>query len=195
MPHETIIDRRSWRLLVFKLEWNGMSVSNSIEKNIDAVHSARLDLDEKRRLDQKLFMVVARFFATTGALYVHLIAFLIWGNYLIFEIHGDLSQAHLDVAGLILSGEAICLAIFVLINQRHTAVVERRNADLHLQMSLISEEKITQLARILDTISQELGVAREERNALKTAKIATRAEEILEHLEQVETSISSSEVD
>ena len=106
-----------------------------------------------------------------------------------------MSQAHLDVAGLVLSGEAICLAIFVLINQRHTAIVERRNSDLHLQMSLISEEKITQLARILDTISQELGVAREERNALKTAKIATRAEEILEHLEHVETSISSSESD
>ena len=95
-------------------------------------------------------------------------------------------RAHVDVVSLILSGEAIFLAIFVLINQRHNDQVERKNADLHLQMSLVAEHKITQIARLLDLVAAKVGIEAQEPGEMDAAKTETEATEILKHLEEVE---------
>lgn len=161
-------------------------ISEPIEKNIDAIQSARQSSDDKRRWDQKISMAFANFFGTTLALYLHLLIFIAWSVYAFGELRGDLTSAHLDLVSLLLSAEAIFLAIFVLINQRHTSLVERRNADLNLQINLLTEHKITQMAHLLDQLSQRMGVDAKEREKMNSAKLESEATEILGHLEKTE---------
>ena len=132
----------------------------ALDRNIATIHKMRQKSDEKRRWDQKIADHVASFLGRPINLYLHLILYFV-GPALIFYrstyTESDW-QVQLGVLGALASAECVFFTIFVLMNQRHMDVLERRNSDLHLQMSMLAEHEITRLIRINDQIAKHLGI-------------------------------------
>lgn len=119
-----------------------------IDKNIKAIHGIRVEADRKRRWDQKFVDHVASFTGSTNSLFAHVVIYLLCFYY--FKSFEKLSM----VASL----EAMFLAVFVLINQNRMNALERRNADLHLQTSLLTEHELTRLTATVNLIAKKLEI-------------------------------------
>lgn len=150
----------------------------AIDRNIATIHRMRKDSDEGRRSDQKFVDHIANFAGTTSFLYAHVFFYGSW-----FFI-GRKTEA----VGVTASLEAIFLSVFVLINQRRLNAVERKNSDLHLQMSLLAEHEVTKLARVTDLIAQRLGVNTPETQDLEDVKKDIHPDDILKRISDHEKS-------
>lgn len=123
-------------------------MKKTIDANIETIYRLRKEADDHRRFDQRFVDGFASFAGGPSSLYVHIVLYgacLAWSH-------------SLEEIGMIASLEAIVLAVFVLINQKRLNQLERRDADLHLQTSLIVESEITQLARAIDLILKRLEI-------------------------------------
>src|SRR3989344_2695535 len=61
---------------------------------------------------------------------------------------------------LVVSLEAIFLAIFILVSQNRSAYVSTLRDEVHLGVNLIAEEEITKILEVLADIRRELGIKR-----------------------------------
>ncbi len=147
------------------------TIVDNVDQNIEAIHSHRKNSDEKRRLDQKLVDHVAGFLGTINSIYIHMIVYIIFATF-----------RSAEQVGILASIEAIALAVFVLINQRRLSALERKNSDLHLQTSLLTEQEITRLARVTDLIAVKLGIDLVVRDELKDVKKDILPTEVLKRI-------------
>lgn len=127
----------------------------AVDRNIAAVHRVRIAADENRQTDEKFIDSVAFFIGSTSSIYLHVGFYGIWLLCLVFGFGAD-TKTNLSLVATL---EAIFLTVFVLVNQRRTGAVERKNSDLHLQMSLLVEHELTRLARTVDAIAKKTGAA------------------------------------
>lgn len=149
---------------------------SAIDRNIETIHSLRIEADQNRRLDQKFVDHVAVFAGSTNSIYYHIV---FYG--LCFLI-----TRKLETIGMVASLEAIVLSVFVLINQKRMNSLERRHSDLHLQTSLLVESEITRLARAVDLIAQKLDVELTLGANLEEAKKEVRPLEVLKRISEQE---------
>lgn len=63
---------------------------------------------------------------------------------------------------MIVSLEAIFLAIFVLVAQNRSATVSSMREEVHLQVNLIAEEEITKILGVLAEIRKAVGIKKED---------------------------------
>ena len=83
-----------------------------------------------------------------------------------------------------MSLEAIFLSTFILISQNmETRLSERRN-HLDLQINLLAEQENTKIIRMLELISQKVGVQTDQDPDLKALDQSTRPETLVEQIEQ-----------
>ncbi|MBC7740913.1 MAG: DUF1003 domain-containing protein [Bdellovibrionaceae bacterium] len=133
---------------------------NQVDRNIAIIHRMRKESDERRTWQQKLVDDVAGRLGMTETLIGHLIfygLFIVAGIFCIINKFMSWEQV-IGLFGTVATVETLFLTIFVLINQRRTKSLERRNSDLHLQMSLLSEHEITRLIRMTDSIVKHLNI-------------------------------------
>ena len=132
----------------------------AIDRNIAAIHKMRQKSDELRNWDQKVADHVASFLGRRTNLYLHLILYILGPAFIIYQSQetGSDWQVQLGILGALASAECVFFTIFVLINQRHMNIIERRNSDLHLQMSMLAEHEVTRLIRISHQIADHLGI-------------------------------------
>ncbi len=132
----------------------------ALDRNIATIHKMRQTSDEKRNWDQKVADHVASFLGRPINLYLHLILYILGPALIIYRSLGTRSdwQMQLGVLGALASAECVFFTIFVLMNQRHMNIIERRNSDLHLQMSMLAEHEVTRLIRINHQIANHLGI-------------------------------------
>ena len=133
---------------------------STIDRNIAEVHRVRTLADDRRSVDEKFIDHIAHFLGTTRSFYTHL---FFYGSFLMVHFYVNSDQNHwpwvsLQSISLIGTLEAIFLAIFVLINQRRTSALDRKNSDLHLQTSLLVEHELTRVGQILTILSKSLNV-------------------------------------
>lgn len=62
---------------------------------------------------------------------------------------------------MIVSLEAIFLAIFILVSQNRISYIGTLRDEFHLRVNLIAEEEITKILEILAEIRQEMGIKKE----------------------------------
>lgn len=157
---------------------------DAIDRNIAAVHRVREQADQKRRFDEKWVDQVANFAGRPVSIYAHLAFYGVW-IFLHFKspLRGqEILGASVENISFILCFEALFLTFFVLINQKLMNSRERRNSDLHIQMSLLAEHEITRLAQMVDLIANHLGVKTSEVKNLEALKQDVDPTEILERI-------------
>ncbi|MBC7371023.1 MAG: DUF1003 domain-containing protein [Bdellovibrionaceae bacterium] len=153
-------------------------MKKSIDNNIETVHRMRREADDRRRLDQKFVDSFASFAGSPLSLYAHVV---FYGVCLMFT-------RSLSEIGMIASLEAIVLAVFVLINQKRLNQLERRDADLHLQTSLLIEAEVTELARAIDLILKHHKIDSKDQSDLDEAKADIVPSEVLQKISDQEAS-------
>ncbi len=85
---------------------------------------------------------------------------------------------------MVVSLEAIILAIFVLISQNRNAKIDDLREETHLQVNLISEREITKLMKMLEILLEKEGVGLSKDPELKELLKPISEEEIEKKLEK-----------
>src|SRR5947199_5135225 len=102
--------------------------------------------------------------------YIHLVIFGFW---IVANLHWVPGVPAWDesfvILAMVASVEAIFLSTFVLITQNRMAAAADKRADLDLQISLLAEQEITELSRVLADIAHHLGVTPTTHAALADA--------------------------
>ncbi len=156
-----------------------------LDRNIRALVLRR---EKEREAASAEIRVADRITAFTGSMlfvYLHLIIFGIWISANLHWLPGipawDESFVILAMAA---SVEAIFLSTFVLISQNRMAEEADKRADLDLQISLLTEHEITEIAKIVGKIGRRLGIEESDRE-LDEVKKDIEPEEVLDQIEKV----------
>lgn len=174
-----------------------MSLSNAdgeinlaaLDRNIEMIHRMRQSADEKRDSHQVFADKVASFLGRISNLYFHIVIYGGWFLYMIFFTNDTLSiSSSLSVIGSVATIEALFFSIFILINQRRMHSLERRNSDLHLQMSMLAEHEVTRLISMTHQMASHIGLRLNEKaGELEELKKDINPDQILEKIFQHET--------
>ena len=88
--------------------------------------------------------------------------------------------------GTAVSTESLILSAFILISQNKSAAMERRRAELDVQIGLLAEHEITRLIHITTAISEHLGITVPKEEEVETLKAEVAPDEVLDKLESTE---------
>jgi uncharacterized membrane protein len=85
---------------------------------------------------------------------------------------------------MIVSMEGVVLAVFVLITQNRMSRQSDRRDHLDLQVDLLAEQEMTMVLRVLNRISERLGISADDReqNAARQLMEDTNIYELMEEL-------------
>jgi uncharacterized membrane protein len=133
---------------------------DKLEDNIAKMHKLRMNYDRNRTWDHKLADRFAFFLGSLRNLYIHVFIYVFLFSLLYFQVFGHYGTyaEMISLLSSIATIEALFLTIFILINQRHTSALERKNSDLHLQMSMLAEHEVTKLLQLTHNIAKHVGV-------------------------------------
>lgn len=85
---------------------------------------------------------------------------------------------------LVLSVEAIFLAIFILMSQNRAAGISEKRGHLDLQLNLLSEQENTKMLQILERIAKKVGAHVGDDPQVRALEEATRPESLVEQIEE-----------
>ncbi|MGD9765056.1 MAG: DUF1003 domain-containing protein [Candidatus Binatia bacterium] len=145
-----------------------------VEDNIRALVERRRQLAAERSVRDRIADAVTAFTGSITFVVLHLIAFGAWAL-----INAGLTPLpRFDPTFVLLatwaSVEAIFLSTFVLITQNRMAREADRNAQLDLQISLLTEVELTRALRLLTAIAARLGI--KEAHDPDTAELANEVD-------------------
>jgi uncharacterized membrane protein len=116
----------------------------------------------------------------------HLVWFLVW---LLVNLHAipgiqPFDPFPFNLLTMVVSLEAIFLSLFVLISQNRLSQEADKRAHLDLQVNLLAEKETTMILRMLQDISERLGVAGSTTKELRDLIKETNVDELAEKLEE-----------
>jgi uncharacterized membrane protein len=156
-----------------------------LDRNIRALVRRR---DKERKAASAEIRVADSITAFTGSMlfvYLHL---LIFGFWIIANLNWLPSISPWDgnfvILAMVASVEAIFLSTFVLISQNRMAEEADKRADLDLQISLLTEHEITELAKIVGQIGAKVGINVPDRE-LNDVQKDIEPEEVLDEIENI----------
>jgi uncharacterized membrane protein len=85
---------------------------------------------------------------------------------------------------LVLSVEAIFLAIFILMSQNRAARISEKRSHLDLQLNLLSEQENTKMLEMLEQIGKAVGAKFGSSEAVRVLKEATQPEALSDQIEK-----------
>ena len=133
-------------------------MAHIIDRNITALLQRHKQEEQKMGIEEKLADAVARFTGSMMFVYIHLVLFGIW---IIWNL-GKLGLKPFDPSFVVLamfaSVEAIFLSTIVLISQNRMNAQANKNADLDLQVSLLTEHEVTQLVILVKEMAKKMDV-------------------------------------
>lgn len=123
-------------------------------------HSIKARSAAKRSRVEKIADTMTDLFGSINFLLFNLCLFIVWilintGNIKSIPIFDPFPFNFLT---MIVSLEAIVLAIFVLISQNRSAKVDDLREETHLQLNLISEREITKIMKMIIILLEKQGV-------------------------------------
>ena len=154
-----------------------------VQRNVNAI----AELEEAGRLERTRFETwVDAFTASAGSvpfLAVNAAAYLGWIAWNVLapgELRFD--PYPFPMLTFAASGEALFLAIFILVSQRRSARLADRRHHLDLQISMLAEQEVTKVLELLEEIHGRLGLPGGDPE-IDVLKQVTRPERIAEHIE------------
>lgn len=124
------------------------------------IKSIKAKADRQRSQSEKLADVMTRVFGSTPFLILNLLFFFIWVviNLNLFPNIAPFDPFPFNFLTMVVSLEAIILAIFVLISQNRAARVDDLREEIDLQVNLIAEEEVTKIMKMLTLLMEKNGI-------------------------------------
>lgn len=110
-------------------------------------------------MEEKIAQAITSFTGSMRFVYLHLAVYGCWivSNLGWIPITPPFDPTFVILA-MVASVEAIFLSTFVLISQNRMSAAADKRADLDLQVSLLTEHELTNLAELVDSIADRLNV-------------------------------------
>lgn len=138
--------------------------SHVLARNISTLIEMRRRTERRKGWQERVADAVTRFTGSLPFVYIHAGLF---GGWIVWNLGRVPGLAPFDPSFVVLamtaSVEAIFLSTFILISQNRMRAEAEKRAELDLQISLLAEHEITQLAELLNAVAAHLGI--QERNA------------------------------
>jgi uncharacterized membrane protein len=171
------------RLTYEEASRNGMSPV--LERNIEALVERRRREQAAATVQQRVADAITAFTGSMVFVYLHLAVFGFWIIANLRWIPGVPAwDDSFVVLAMIASVEAIFLSTFVLISQNRMAAEADKRADLDLQISLLTEHELSNLASVVNQIAQKLQVEADAQRELDEAARAIAPERVLDRIEE-----------
>ncbi len=154
-----------------------------VDRNIHMLLKRRKESEEKHTLQQRIVNTIADFAGNMIFIYVHIIILLAW--ILINKGLTPIEPFDLDfvMLGTVAAVEAIFLATFVLIGQKHSSVEEDKRAELALQISLLTEHEVTRVLLLTTEIAKKMGMEHIINEEIENLSKDTKPEKVLDSME------------
>jgi len=136
------------------------AAENPTQYNIDAIAKLEHDALNRRTSTERVSDVITKLVGNLGFLLGHLILIFGWSLANLHVIPGlkAFDPFPFGVLALVVSSESVFLTIFVLISQSRMARQAERRSHLDLQVGMLSEQELTTILRMLQTLCQHMGV-------------------------------------
>jgi uncharacterized membrane protein len=158
-----------------------------VGRNIRALLSRRQQEERNRRRSERVADGVSAFAGSMTSVYAHTLLFGIWAVVNFGWIPG-VKRFDPSFVGLatLASVEGIFLSTFVLITQNRQQARADRQAELELQVSLLSEHEITRLVSLTTAIAHKMGIAQASDPELAELSKDIWPERVLTEIERTE---------
>lgn len=167
-------------------EEDNPALANVMERNIRTIIALRQKADRSRALQDRIADAITSTSGTMVFLYFHLAWFSAW----ILLNTGWFGFPPFDpfpygLLTMLVSLDAICLSIFVLISQKRNSAEAEQRADLALQIGLLTEHELTQALKMLDAIQDRMDIDNNEDQDLVELEMETMPEDVLAEIDKV----------
>jgi uncharacterized membrane protein len=164
---------------------SGPGLAPVLDRNIQALYRRRTSEAEAAPRATRFADAATRFTGSLPFVYIHLVFFGLWIVANVGWLPGvPVWDPSFAVLAMVASVEAIFLSTFVLMTQNRMADAAAKQADLDLQISLLAEHEITSLARMLEAVSDKLGVSTKNISELESIKRDVAPEAVLDRIEE-----------
>jgi uncharacterized membrane protein len=136
------------------------AAANPTQYNIDAIAKLEHDALNRRTPTERVSDVITKVVGNMGFLLAQLILISGWSLVNLHAIPGlkAFDPFPFGILALVVSSESVFLTIFVLISQSRMARQSERRSHLDLQVGMLSEQELTTILQMLQTLCQHLGV-------------------------------------
>ena len=155
-----------------------------IERNIEALLERQRREQIQGGVQERLATAVTRFMGSLYFIYLHLIAVIAW----VCINAGWTPLPKFDPTFVLLatiaSVEAIFLTAFILMTQNRMQADADRRADLDLQISLLTEHELTQVAKLVSALAARLDMPQADSPEVQELQRDVPPDTLLDALEQ-----------
>lgn len=162
------------------------TVDELTQQNIETIVEMESATRAERSHTERFAEIVTNFCGSMRFIWAH----VIWlGAWSLWNTLPMLKQWRFDpfpffFLCFILAVEAIFLASFILMNQRHEAKLNERRNHLDLQINLLSEQENTKMLQMLSRIARKVGAETHDDPDIKVLEAATRPEKMLQQIDE-----------
>lgn len=162
------------------------TVDELTQRNIDTILQLETATRAERTKTERFAEVVTNFCGSMKFIWSHLAAMSFWMLWNSRELHGVryFDPFPYNFMSCILCGEAIFLASFILMNQRHDSQLSERRNHLDLQINLLSEQENTKILQILSQIAKKVGAEIDRDPDLSVLQAAASPERMLKQIDE-----------
>ncbi|MDZ4764276.1 MAG: DUF1003 domain-containing protein [Chloroflexota bacterium] len=135
-------------------------LQHHLQKSREIIRSLKAEQDEKRSLTEKIADFVTALFGSIGFLVINVVWFAGWIviNLEIIPGVNAFDPFPFGLLTMIVSLEAIILAIFVLISQNRSSKIADLREEIDLQVDMLTERELTKLMNIVCAIAEKQGI-------------------------------------
>lgn len=155
-----------------------------LERNVRALVEHSAEEERAKPAADRIAMAIWRFAGTMNFVYFHVIVFGLWAT---IDLGWVPAIRNFDPTFTILGStaavEAIFLATFVLMAQLRMADMADRRNHLDVQVSLLAEQEITHILRLVAAISERMGIKESENPEIQEMLEDLKPRDVLERIE------------
>jgi uncharacterized membrane protein len=160
------------------------SMADVVDRNIQALLERQRAAQIEGGAQERIASAITRFMSSLLFIYIHVV---IVGGWVLINV-GWTPLPRFDPTFVLLatiaSVEAIFLTSFVLMTQQRMQEDVDRRADLDLQISLLTEHEITQLAKVVNGLAARLGAPQADTPEVAEIQHDVQPEAVLDALEK-----------
>ena len=155
-----------------------------VTRRREVIKSFKAKADAKRTRTEKFADWMTSYFGSINFLIINVAWFIIWIGYNTIAITGivPFDPFPFGLLTMIVSLEAICLALIVLISQNREARIAELREEVDLQINTITENELTKAIYLMTVLMEKNGINIDDDPELREMLLPVRSEEIERHL-------------
>lgn len=163
----------------------GRGATPLLDRNVRAVIEHAAEEERSKPTSDRVAMTIWRLAGTMKFVYFHVIVFGFWAATDLGWIPGVRNfDPSFTILGTAAAVEAIFLAAFVLMAQLRMADTADKRNQLDVQVSLVAEQEITHILRLVAAMSERMGIAEANDPEIQELLRELKPREVLERIEE-----------